>query len=159
MFVVNTEPSGASVRTTNQMACDATPCSFKMSRKSEFEVTITKAGYRTWQGHITHKVATAGGAGMAGNVILGGLIGAAVDVGTGAMMDLVPNPLTVKLEAVSTPGDLARTAVPASQTIPQNAGPQPAPRATETAQAGTPSKSACGMIPQQSGAVKLVPCR
>jgi hypothetical protein len=36
---------------------------------------------------------------MAGNVILGGLIGAGVDVATGAMMELKPNPLTVKLEA------------------------------------------------------------
>jgi hypothetical protein len=98
VFVVNTDPSGAAVKTSNQFACDETPCSLKMPRKSEFEVTITKKGYKTWQGHVTHKVATAGGAGMAGNVLLGGLIGAGVDVASGAMMDLVPNPLTVKLE-------------------------------------------------------------
>ncbi|MGZ3403381.1 MAG: PEGA domain-containing protein [Phenylobacterium sp.] len=95
---MNTEPSGAAVRTTNQFACDATPCTFKMARKSEFDVTITKPGYKPWTGHVTHHVSGAGGAGMAGNVLLGGIIGAGVDAYSGAMNDLVPNPLTVKLE-------------------------------------------------------------
>ena len=36
---------------------------------------------------------------MAGNVLLGGLIGAGVDASTGAMNELVPNPLHVVLEA------------------------------------------------------------
>ena len=97
-WTVNTDPSGAAVKTTNQFACDATPCTFKMPRKSEFDVTITKVGYKTWTGHVTHHVSGAGGAGMAGNVILGGLIGVGVDAYSGAMNDLVPNPLTVKLE-------------------------------------------------------------
>lgn len=97
-WTVNTEPAGAAVKTTNQFFCEATPCTFKMSRKSEFDVTITKAGFKTWTGHVTHHVSGAGGAGMAGNVILGGVIGAGVDVATGAMNDLVPNPLSVKLE-------------------------------------------------------------
>jgi hypothetical protein len=97
-WTVNTEPAGAAVKTTNQFACDATPCTFKMPRKSEFSVTITKAGYKTWTGQVTHHVAAGGGAGMAGNVVLGGLIGGVVDISSGAMMDLVPNPLTVKLE-------------------------------------------------------------
>ena len=95
---VNTSPTGAAVKTTNQFACDATPCTFKMPRKSEFDVTITKAGYKTWTGHVTHHVVGAGGAGMAGNVLLGGIIGAGVDVESGAMLDLVPNPLAVTLE-------------------------------------------------------------
>ena len=95
---VQTDPTGAAVRTTNGFACDQTPWSFKMSRKSEFGVDITKTGYKPWHGQVTNKVSGAGGAGMAGNVFLGGLIGAGVDVATGAMMDLVPNPLIVKLE-------------------------------------------------------------
>jgi hypothetical protein len=95
---VNTTPTGAAVKTTNQFACDATPCTFKMKRKSEFDVTITKPGYKTWTGHVSHHVAGAGGAAMAGNVILGGIIGAGVDASTGAMLDLVPNPLNVTLE-------------------------------------------------------------
>lgn len=98
-FTVNTDPSGAAVRTTAGFACDATPCTWKMPRKAEFDVTITKPGYKTVQTHVVHQVSSGGGAAMAGNVILGGLIGAGVDVATGAMMELKPNPLTVKLEA------------------------------------------------------------
>ena len=96
---VQTDPIGAEVKTSNGFACDQTPCTFKMPRKAEFDVTIKKAGYVTYQGHVTHRVAGAGGAGMAGNVLLGGVIGAGVDVASGAMLDLVPNPLTIKLEA------------------------------------------------------------
>lgn len=36
---------------------------------------------------------------MAGNVLIGGLIGVGIDAGTGAMKDLRPNPLVVRLEA------------------------------------------------------------
>ena len=44
------------------------------------------------------KVAGSGGAAMAGNVLVGGLIGAGVDASSGAMLDLVPNPMKVTLE-------------------------------------------------------------
>ena len=95
---VKTTPPAASVQTTNNMQCDSTPCSLKMARNAEFDATITKPGYKTLHVHVTHKIATAGGAGMAGNVLLGGIIGAGVDVATGAMYDLTPNPLDVALE-------------------------------------------------------------
>lgn len=95
---MNTTPSGAAVKTSNQFACDATPCTFKMPRKSQFSVTITKPGYKTWTGQVTNKVAGAGGAGMACNVLVGGLIGVGVDAASGAMLDLTPNPLNVALE-------------------------------------------------------------
>jgi len=98
VFVVETDPIGASVTTTNGYSCEATPCSLKMSRKSEFDVTISKPGYKTWTGHVTNKVAGGGGAAMAGNVFVGGIIGAVVDGNNGSMLDLVPNPLIVKLE-------------------------------------------------------------
>lgn len=98
VFVVETDPVGASVTTSNGFSCNATPCSIKMPRKSDFEVTITKAGYKTWTGHVTNKVAGGGGAAMAGNVLVGGIIGAVVDGNNGSMLDLVPNPLVVKLE-------------------------------------------------------------
>lgn len=97
-WTVETDPIGAQVRTTAGFACDATPCTFKMPRKSEFTVTLTKPGYKTVTTQVVHEISGAGGAGMAGNVILGGIIGAGVDVATGAMMDLKPNPLVVKME-------------------------------------------------------------
>jgi hypothetical protein len=95
---VNTTPAGAAVHTSNMFSCDQTPCTFKISRKAEFNVTITKAGYREWTGRVTHHIATSGGAAMAGNVLLGGVIGAVADASSGAMNDLVPNPLNVTLE-------------------------------------------------------------
>jgi hypothetical protein len=97
-WTVDTDPSGAQVKTSNGFACDQTPCTFKMERKSEFDVTITKEGYKDYHGRVVHQVAGAGAAGMAGNVILGGVIGAGVDVASGAMMNLTPNPMKVKLE-------------------------------------------------------------
>jgi hypothetical protein len=98
-WTVQTDPSGASVRTNIGFACDQTPCTFKMPRKSEFDVTITKSGFVTYKSHVTHQTATAGAAGMAGNVLVGGLIGIGVDAASGATQDITPNPLTVKLES------------------------------------------------------------
>jgi hypothetical protein len=97
-WTVQTDPGGATVRTTAGFACDATPCTFKMPRKSEFQVTISKPGYRTVETQVTNQVAGAGAAGMAGNVLVGGVIGAGVDIATGAMLELKPNPLVIKLE-------------------------------------------------------------
>ncbi|MBS0297192.1 MAG: PEGA domain-containing protein [Proteobacteria bacterium] len=95
---VETDPSGAHVKTSNGFACDQTPCTFKMERKSEFDVTVTKDGYKPYSGHVTHSVSNGGAAGMAGNVLVGGIIGVGVDATSGAMMDLKPNPMKVKLE-------------------------------------------------------------
>jgi hypothetical protein len=97
-WVVNSEPSGAKVETTNGHQCPATPCAIKMSRKSKFTATLTKEGYKPATIQVTHKTANAGAAGVAGNVLLGGVIGLGVDVATGASQDLVPNNVTIKLE-------------------------------------------------------------
>lgn len=102
-WVVNSEPGGAKVETSNGHQCPATPCAIKMSRKSEFTATLTKAGYKPATVQVSHKTAGAGAAGVAGNVLVGGLIGIGVDMATGASQDLVPNPVTVKLEPVATP--------------------------------------------------------
>ena len=98
-WTVETDPVGATVKTTAGFACDATPCTFKMPRKSEFDVTITKPGYKTVNTRVIHQTAGAGAAGMAGNVLVGGIIGVGVDALSGATQELKPNPLVVKLEA------------------------------------------------------------
>jgi len=63
-------------------------------------VTISKEGYESTTHNITHQMSGGGGAGMAGNVILGGGIGALVDANNGATQELVPNPLRVTLQPV-----------------------------------------------------------
>jgi hypothetical protein len=97
-WTIETTPGGAAVKTSTGFACDATPCTFKLPRKNEFDVTVTKAGYKTYTTHITNEITGKGGAAMAGNVLVGGLIGVGVDAATGATKDLKPNPLQVTLE-------------------------------------------------------------
>ena len=60
-------------------------------------VEFTKAGYEPVSVNVVPQISGAGGAGMAGNVLVGGIIGAAVDAGSGAMNDLKPNPIDIKL--------------------------------------------------------------
>lgn len=96
VLVVESDPSGADVALSNGLR-GQTPTSFELPRKNALTVTVSKEGYETVTVNVTPKVVGAGGAGMAGNVILGGLIGAAVDAGTGAMKDLKPNPVRVTL--------------------------------------------------------------
>lgn len=98
-FVIETEPGGATAKTSLGTMCEPTPCVIpKVSREAEFTVTIEKEGYKTATYNITHETAGGGGAAMAGNVILGGVIGAAIDGNNGATQQLVPNPLKVTLE-------------------------------------------------------------
>lgn len=96
-FVVETDPIGAKVETSNGHYCESTPCAMKMKHRSEFDVTITREGYQTHVAHVTHQMSGAGGAGLAGNVLVGGIIGLGVDAVTGAAQELVPNPLVIKL--------------------------------------------------------------
>lgn len=112
-FVVETDPSGAQVSTSIGHSCAATPCTMKIPRRSDFTVTISKEGYEPWSGQVTNQISGQGGLGMAGNVVFGGLIGAGVDLGTGAMHDLTPNPLVVRLETKGSAPALARTSPPA----------------------------------------------
>jgi hypothetical protein len=98
-FTVETEPSGARVETSLGLTCEATPCTWKIARKSDFDVKITKPGYKTVNTRVTNQVAGAGAAGMAGNVLVGGIIGVGVDAVSGATLELKPNPLKVTLEA------------------------------------------------------------
>lgn len=97
-WVVSSDPTGAKVETTNGHQCPATPCAIKMSRKSKFTATLTKPGYKPATVQVSHKTANAGAAGVAGNVLLGGVIGLGVDIATGASQDLVPNNVMIKLE-------------------------------------------------------------
>lgn len=97
-FKVESTPSGARVTTSNGFQCDATPCTFRMPRKSNFTATVTMDGYVPQEHAVVGRVSRNGIVTMAvGNGILGGGIGAAVDATSGAMRDLTPNPLVVEL--------------------------------------------------------------
>ena len=95
-LVIESDPPGAQVTLSNGMS-GQTQASFKLSRKTTLVVDIVKAGYEPVKVNVQPQISGAGGAGMAGNVLVGGLIGVAVDAGTGAMNDLKPNPIQVRL--------------------------------------------------------------
>ena len=98
-FVIESDPAGAEASLSTGLQC-RTPCSLTVKRRGDFVVTIEKEGYETVEATVTSSIDNAGSAGMAGNVLLGGIIGAGVDAGTGAMHSHKPNPLVVKLEPV-----------------------------------------------------------
>ena len=74
-----------------------TPCEIELNRKRTYKATVSKSGYEDFVVIMEPKVSTSGGTAMAGNLLLGGIIGAGVDAATGAMKDLSPNNLDVIL--------------------------------------------------------------
>lgn len=96
-WTVTSEPSNASVQLSSGLTC-VTPCTLTVPRRPGFAVTLSKEGYKTQTTNVASQISGGGGTALAGNVILGGLIGAGVDASTGAMNELVPNPLHIVLE-------------------------------------------------------------
>ncbi len=135
-WTVNSEPSGAKAKTTIGFKCDATPCTFKIERKADFDITVSKSGYKPETRHVSHKLSGTGAAGMVGNAVVGGVIGIGVDAMSGATQDLDPNPLLVTLEPETPAGaasaapvaDAAPAPAPAAEAAPTTA-PSPAPAA------------------------------
>ena len=95
-YVIQSEPPGASASLSSGLRCQ-TPCSLKVKRRSDFTVLVEKKGYESVTATVTSSIDGAGAAGMAGNVLVGGIIGAGIDAGTGAMHSHKPNPLIVRL--------------------------------------------------------------
>ncbi|HVV34614.1 MAG TPA: PEGA domain-containing protein [Vitreimonas sp.] len=138
-FVVESTPTGATVQTSNGFQCASTPCTFHMQRKTGFTVTVAKDGYQTATATVLSNMSGGGGAGFAGNILAGGLIGMGVDATSGAMNDLMPNPLHVDLlpvapvVAVAAPAEAVATPAAATNT------PAAAPATTDAAVAAPSS--------------------
>ena len=111
----------------NQTGC-TTPCKIELNRKYTYAVEIAKEGYETWVGRLEPKMSGDGAAGMAGNVLIGGVIGAAIDASTGAMNDLKPNPMIADLVPVAVAAE--EEAAPA---VTAEAGTDVGAQITETA--------------------------
>lgn len=96
------EPSGANVLTSLNQTC-VTPCTLTVSRKDEFSITFSKPGYESQVIAVRTQLAGSGAAGLAGNVILGGVVGMGVDVATGSTLEHVPNPVSAALRPAAGP--------------------------------------------------------
>lgn len=131
------EPSGATV-TVESISSDKlgpfeckTPCELELKRKREWNVVFTLDGYKPANGVLKPKVTGGGVASGAGNVIAGGIIGIGVDAGTGANLDLRPNPMKARLA----PADSVNASVVLSEDEVKTA--KKSPKSPETPAAST----------------------
>ena len=100
VLVINTDPLGADVDISDGHRCRS-PCSVELKRKHDYHVIVQKDGYERVDADVRSQIVEAGAAGLAGNVLIGGLIGVAVDAASGATKGLEPNPLDLRLVPVA----------------------------------------------------------
>lgn len=95
-FSINTDPGGARARLSTGTEC-VTPCEVSLKRRHDVRIDFTKEGYEPAYVLVQSKL---GGA-IAGNILLGGLIGTGVDAASGASNHLEPQPLNLRLARLS----------------------------------------------------------
>lgn len=100
--VIITSPADAKITTSIGSNCTSSPCTIKVNRKTPFTATAAKPGYHTGSLFIDTKMSGKGTAGLAGNVLFGGVIGVGVDAVSGATLDHTPNPATIALTPIAT---------------------------------------------------------
>jgi len=111
-YVIETDPAGAAITLSTGQTCTS-PCRLKLKRKNAFTVTATLDGYQEATAEVDSRVRAGGVAGVAGNLLVGGIIGGVVDATNGSMNDLMPNPLRIHmLRPGETPSDAAAAAAP-----------------------------------------------
>jgi hypothetical protein len=139
-FAIESMPSQAQVALSTGQTC-VTPCKLKLKRKHGFTATFTKAGYEPYHAEVRSKFSGGGAAAGAGNVLIGGIIGAAVDGSNGSLNNLTPNPLKVKLvESAAAAAPMVDSAPAADAAAPapapaQDPAPAPAPQPNPNAEA------------------------
>lgn len=111
--VISTEPTGALVKFDNGTTY-TTPATVKLARKNDYVVTISKEGYQTQVVPLNSVLS----GWLAGNLIFGGIIGGAIDAGTGAAYTLTPEKIALTLTPVA-PGQTSASPAPGSMTTQQ----------------------------------------
>lgn len=95
---ITTDPPGAAV-TIDGQPLGVTPVALPLARKTEHQVEIAAPGYETARLTIRRKI----NPWMLGNLVVGGLLGVAIDVVTDASHYLSPDELEVKLQPLGVP--------------------------------------------------------
>lgn len=98
-------PAGAEATVTGLEAPTTctTPCAVVAKRSADITVSFAKEGYEPQIVPLTKDISANGGAGFAGNLLLGGVVGMGVDAVTGAALDHKPNPVIVTMQPVAPP--------------------------------------------------------
>lgn len=120
---VQTQPAGALVTTDIGMSCIG-PCILNVPRKKSFTATASAEGYLPASVSVGTRFSGAGAAGLGGNIILGGVIGGAVDIATGAAKDHFPNPVVLVLTPID-PNNPPKIVVPPPQAPVVSTAPEP----------------------------------
>jgi hypothetical protein len=95
---IMSDPDNAQV-TTNTGYQGTTPCIFDLERKKSHLLSFKKEGYKNAQ--VLLKKTVCGS--VAGNIVVGGIVGAGVDAVSGAMWKLTPEEVNVTLEKSNQP--------------------------------------------------------
>jgi hypothetical protein len=95
-FQVVSLPPGARVQLSTGETC-MTPCKLELPRGVGFQARVSLPGYATQVIPVASRGSAGGALGLLGNGVIGGIAGASVDVDSGAMRSLSPNPLNVRL--------------------------------------------------------------
>lgn len=99
-ITVNSDPANANVVVSSGQR-SKTPATFKLPRNKAVTVDVSKDGYESQSIQVVPQIQGGGAAGMAGNVLVGGIIGVGVDAVSGAMYDLKPDQISVKLHKIN----------------------------------------------------------
>ena len=89
---ISSNPAGANARSDSGLNC-ITPCVLELSRNRPYNILIEKKGYEPASATITN---TASGW-LWGDLVFGGLIGLAIDFGTGGAYKLSPENVNINL--------------------------------------------------------------
>ncbi len=95
-FQIVSAPTGAHVQLSTGETC-VTPCKLELPRAVAFQARVSLPGYATQVIPVASRASVGGAVGFLGNGAVGGVVGAGVDLDSGAMRSLSPNPLSVRL--------------------------------------------------------------
>jgi PEGA domain len=100
-YQIRSDPDGARASVSGTGVTCTTPCEISLKRGEDQRIDIAHEGYQSEYVLVQSRT---GGA-MAGNLLLGGLVGGVVDGATGASNHLYPRPLHLRLVANNTIGE------------------------------------------------------
>lgn len=104
-ITITSTPAGAEASVTGPEVPSTcvTPCVVQVKRNDDVSIAFSKEGYEPQVVTLTKEVQSGGAAGFAGNILVGGLVGMAVDGASGAAYDHKPNPVMVTLKPIAPP--------------------------------------------------------